>query len=66
MDGDGDPVPEEEYLVTLTDGSIVRGYLDQGGWARFAPLQEGGTCKVSFPRLDSMAWKYDHAEGPYG
>lgn len=64
LDSDGDPVPNEEYVVTLTDGSNAQGYLDGDGWARFAQLQDAGTCKVSFPRLDSKAWKYDHAEGP--
>ena len=64
LDSDGDPVPFEEYLVTFTDGSDARGYLDQDGWARLAPVQEPGMCRVSFPRLESRIWKYDHAEGP--
>lgn len=64
VDGDGDAIAYEEYLVTLPDGSTAGGYLDEDGWARFAPIQEAGTCQVSFPRLDSPAWKYDHAQGP--
>ncbi len=64
LDDDGNPVPNEEYVVTLPDGSDMRGYLDAKGWARFAPLDDGGNCKVSFPGIDSDAWKYDHAEGP--
>ena len=64
IDSDGDPVPFEEYLVKLTDGSDARGYLDQDGWARLAPVQDPGLCTVSFPRLDSRVWQYDHAEGP--
>jgi len=64
VDTEGDPVPQEEYLITLPDGSSARGYLDDEGWARLAPLQDGGTYKVSFPRLDGTAWSYDHSDGP--
>ena len=64
LDSDGDPVPFEEYLITLTDGSNANGYLDEGGWARLAPLPAAGMCTVCFPRLDSRTWSYDHAEGP--
>ena len=63
VDSDGDSVPYEEYLVTLPDGSSASGYLDADGWARFCPLQDAGTCQVSFPRFDAEAWRYDHAEG---
>jgi hypothetical protein len=63
-DDDGNPVPNEEYLVTLPDGDEVRGYLDDNGWARFAPLDSAGQCKVSFPNIDSKAWKFDSSDGP--
>ena len=46
LDNDGNPVPNEEYLVTLPDGSNVSGYLDDTGWARFAPLQQAGDCQI--------------------
>lgn len=64
LDEDGNPVPNEEYLVTLPDGSDVHGYLDDKGWARFAPLDDAGTCEVSFPEIDGTAWQFDHSEGP--
>lgn len=57
-------MPQEEYLVTLSDGQQARGYLDDKGWARFTPLSQAGTCQVSFPKIDSQAWRYDHGEGP--
>jgi hypothetical protein len=66
QDPDGNLVPHEEYVVTLSDGSTVRGYLDDQGWARFAPLADGGDCQVSFPNIDSEAWQFDHSEGPKG
>jgi hypothetical protein len=50
------PVANEEYVVTLTDGSKVRGFLDSKGSAHFA-VDDPGTCKVMFPRIDTHAWK---------
>ena len=43
-------------VVTLPDGSKVRGYLDADGGARLA-LDDPGNCKVTFPRIDGVAWK---------
>ena len=63
VDQDGKSVPNEEYLVTLPDGSDVRGFLDADGWARFAPLDDAGSCQVSFPGVDGKAWQFDHSEG---
>jgi hypothetical protein len=56
LDEEEMPVANEEYVVTLTDGSTVRGYLDAEGCARFA-VNDPGNCKVMFPRIDSTAWK---------
>lgn len=64
VDQFGHPVPNEEFVVVLPDGQEVRGYLDQNGWARLAPLETGGTCSVSFPNLDSTIWEYDRSNGP--
>jgi len=58
IDEAGEPVPNEEYAVTLPDGVKVSGYLDAKGRARFAPLENGGVAVVSFPGLDSDAWAY--------
>jgi len=57
-DEEDQPVANEEYLVTLTDGQDVRGYLDSNGWARFV-VQNPGNCKVRFPNIDAEAWKDD-------
>jgi hypothetical protein len=64
IDDFGTPVANEEYKVVLPDGEEVEGYLDTNGFARFSSLDQGGNCKVSFPKLDSKLWKYDHSESP--
>ena len=56
LDEEDMPVANEEYVVTLPDGSRVRGYLDADGGARLA-LDDPGNCKVTFPRIDGVAWK---------
>jgi len=53
---DDKPIAGERYEITLPDGSVTNGTLDQNGFARvqgFAP----GSCKVSFPELDQDAWE---------
>lgn len=57
-DEEDQPVANEEYLVQLTDGQEVRGYLDANGFARF-DLRDAGNCKVRFPNIDADAWKED-------
>ena len=63
-DQDGQPVPNEEFVVVTPDGQRQTGYLDSKGWARMAPLDSGGSCSVSFPNLDKTLWRYDRSEGP--
>ena len=55
-DEEEQPVANEEYLVTLTDGQEVRGFLDGDGSARFELLDNPGNCKVRFPNIDAEAW----------
>jgi len=54
---DGQPIPGEEYQVVLPTQEIVKGKLDQTGWARVEDIQASGTCQVTFPRLDEDAWQ---------
>lgn len=53
---DGKPIPGERYRVTLPDGSVAEGSLDQNGMARVEGF-EPGSCKVTFPDLDQDAWE---------
>lgn len=60
---DDQPIPGIEYVLTLPDGSTVRGYLDDAGSARLDGLESGGSCKVGFPAFDKDAW-YRRGEEP--
>ena len=53
---DKKPIPGERYRVTLPDGSVAEGSLDEKGLARVEGF-EPGTCKISFPDLDQEAWE---------
>jgi type VI secretion system secreted protein VgrG len=55
-DDDGNPVPGEKYKVTLPDGSVKTGTLDQNGFARVEGV-DPGNCKVTFPNLDKDIWE---------
>lgn len=55
VDEEGQPWPDEYYEVTLPDGKVREGYLNQKGLAHVL-LPTAETCKVAFPRLDSEAW----------
>jgi hypothetical protein len=53
---DGQPIPWEEYKVILPDGAPAGGYLDENGFARLENIENPGTCRISFPKLDKDAW----------
>ncbi len=61
---DGQPIPWEEYLVILPNGAPAPGYLDQDGFARLDNIDPGGTCRISFPKLDQDAWETLDSLGP--
>jgi hypothetical protein len=55
--GDDDkPIPGERYAIELPDSSVQEGRLDGLGLARVRGIEQGGTCKVTFPDLDEAAW----------
>jgi len=57
VDGEGNPVPGEEYEIKMPDGEMVAsGTLDEKGKARVEGI-DPGTCKITFPKLDKDAWK---------
>jgi hypothetical protein len=55
VDPEGRPVPNVDYTVTLADGSVRRGRLNQAGMARLDGIPVGG-CDVSFPTIDGNEW----------
>jgi hypothetical protein len=54
LDAEGKPVAKEPYKVTLPDGRIVSGELDQNGTARIDNV-DPGKCKIRFPELDKVS-----------
>lgn len=50
------PVPGERYEITLPDGTVASGTLDDRGFARVDGITPG-TCQVTFPALDADAWE---------
>lgn len=53
---DKKPIPGERYRITLPDGSVAEGTLDEKGFARVEGF-EPGSCMVTFPDLDQDAWE---------
>ena len=56
VDEEDEPVPGEKYKITLPDGSVAQGTLDQNGFARVEGI-DSGTCQITFPKLDKDAWE---------
>jgi type VI secretion system secreted protein VgrG len=56
VDDDGNPVPNERYEVTLPNGNIRHGNLDENGFARINGIRPG-ECEINFPRLDREGWR---------
>ncbi|MCI0629481.1 MAG: type VI secretion system tip protein VgrG [Phycisphaerales bacterium] len=55
VDVEGEPVPGEAFNITLPDGSVSSGTLDEKGFARVEGF-DPGSCKVTFPNLDKSVW----------
>jgi type VI secretion system secreted protein VgrG len=56
VDEDNKPVPGEPYAITLPDGSVASGTLDEKGFARIEGL-DPGTCQVAFTNRGKDEWK---------
>jgi hypothetical protein len=56
VDDEGKPVPNTVYKVTLTDGSVVTGTLNEQGLVRFDEI-DPGQCQITFPEIDAQEWK---------
>jgi hypothetical protein len=53
---DDKPIPGETYRITLPDGTVAEGTLDDKGFARVDGI-DPGTCQITFPNLDQDAWQ---------
>ena len=56
VDEEGKPVPGESYKVTLPDGRVASGSLNEKGEAEVKGI-DPGSCKITFPNLDKDAWE---------
>ena len=56
VDENNEPVPGEQYRITLPDGRLVTGTLNEKGFARVDGI-DPGTCQITFPKLDKDAWE---------
>ncbi len=55
-DQDGKPVPNERYRITLPDGTVQEGTLNDKGEANVYEI-DPGQCQVTFPDLHQKEWK---------
>jgi type VI secretion system secreted protein VgrG len=55
VDEEDRPVPGMAYRITLPDGTVAEGTLDDKGFARVDGI-DSGTCQITFPDLDGEAW----------
>ncbi len=53
---DNKPIPGEHYQITLPDGTVADGTLDEKGLARVDGI-DSGNCQITFPDLDQSAWE---------
>jgi type VI secretion system secreted protein VgrG len=56
VDEAGKPMAGEAYQITLPDGSVDSGTLDEKGFAHVKNI-DPGSCKITFPNLDKDAWE---------
>jgi hypothetical protein len=56
VDEEGQPVPGERYQITLPDGRVATGSLNDKGLARVERIPPG-SCSICFPKLDKDAWE---------
>ena len=52
----GEPASREEYCITLPDGVTTHGFLDANGFVHIGGIEQAGSCKIGFPKLDGKAW----------
>ncbi len=55
VDQDGAVVPNERYRITLPDGTVKEGALDEDGWMRESGI-DPGDCLITFPDIHYEEW----------
>jgi len=56
VDEAGKCMPGEQYEITLPNGEVATGTLDEKGAARIDGI-ESGQCQVGFPNLENDQWR---------
>lgn len=46
-----EPIPNESYELTLPDGAVITGVLDENGFVH-VPNVPRGSCSIKFPKLE--------------
>ncbi len=57
-DCEGNPVPGKKFRITMADGSVEEGVLDDFGHAEYNDIAIG-TCMVAFPEFDAESWEHE-------
>ena len=57
VDEDGNPLDDELYEITLSDGKSVKGKWPKGQAEMYFDLIPDGQCRVRFPKLKDNGWK---------
>lgn len=55
-DEDGDPVPDQQFMVTFDNGHTIKGKVDQKGLAHLEPVPEG-EHQIKLLDVDLREWK---------
>jgi hypothetical protein len=56
IDEEDQPVVGLRYEITVPEGTVATGTLDERGCARVDGIKPG-ECKITFPSLDKEAWE---------
>ena len=56
VDEEDEPVPGEQYRITLPDDTVAQGTLDENGFARIEGI-DPGNCKIAFSMLYECSWE---------
>ena len=58
LDNDGNPIPDQEFRLTLPDGRVIEGKLDADGRAGVDGVIPG-EGKLEFPNLEEDSVRLD-------